>query len=185
MYKDGRSKPIRCIGDLQRIYRAMIRSGSHREASLFKLAVNTPLKLSLLIELTHRQVDHDTKEIHLDEKIIPINNIAHSEILNRLIDAPSHYYIFQKSDKEEKPITVQWFGRVLSNTIKKLGIEEKISGESLRKTFGYHAYKQGATLETLMQIYQQPSITKTTEYLMINRDLDLTVNEVLTQIELD
>ncbi|MCY6354746.1 tyrosine-type recombinase/integrase [Clostridium sp. ZS2-4] len=79
--------------------------------------------------------------------------------------------MFQWKQGENKPISRQHAWYILNTAAEMVGLVVKdengniISGEigthSLRKTFGYHAYNNGVSLELLMQIFNHSSKSET------------------------
>lgn len=59
---------------------------------------------------------------------------------------------------------------VIKEVVEMLDIEGSISCHSLRKTFGYQAWKKGAQPALLMAIYNHSSIEITKRYLSIDQD---------------
>lgn len=68
------------------------------------------------------------------------------------------------------PITRQCAYTIIKRAGKKLGFEETIACHSLRKTFGYQAWKKGVPPALLMSIYNHSSYEITKRYLGISQD---------------
>jgi site-specific recombinase XerD len=69
-----------------------------------------------------------------------------------------------------KPLSrVQAF-RIVKKAGDKCKLKENVSPHSLRKTFGYYAWKQGITPTLLMDVYNHSSFAVTKRYLGIKQD---------------
>ena len=79
-------------------------------------------------------------------------------------------FIFLGQKSCDKPISrIQAF-RIISDAAKKCLLSHKVSCHSLRKTFGYHAWKKGVSPALLTSIYNHSSYKITTIYLGIDQD---------------
>ena len=179
------TQPIRNTNDLDRIknYYKKI-SPDSRNYLLIVLGLNTALRISDELSLKWEDVfDFSNGEflthVSLAEKktgkaaYVYLN----SQVLCALSDYKSclpginpHDYIFLSRKNKTMPITrVQAF-RVIKKAVNHYSINDTISCHSLRKTFGYHAWKQGASPVVLMSIYNHSSYSITKRYLGIEQD---------------
>lgn len=78
-------------------------------------------------------------------------------------------YLFSHSNKNIPITRVQAF-RIIKSAAKYCNLSGVISCHSLRKTFGYHAWKQGAEPALLMNIYNHSTYQVTKRYLGIEQD---------------
>ena len=78
-------------------------------------------------------------------------------------------YIF-KSRKGNQSIHRSRAYCIIKEAAKAEGIEGIISCHTMRKTFGYHAWKKGIPPAVIMDIYNHSSIEITKAYLSINQD---------------
>lgn len=79
-------------------------------------------------------------------------------------------YIFSSVRNRKEPMSRCQAYRVVRKAAQNTGLTEHISCHSLRKTFGYHAWKQGTPPALLMSIYNHSSYRITRRYLCIEQD---------------
>ena len=60
--------------------------------------------------------------------------------------------------------------KILNSVAKDVGIKEKIGTHTLRKTFGYHAYKNGYDITIVQKILNHSSPSVTLRYIGITQD---------------
>lgn len=88
-------------------------------------------------------------------------------------DLEQEEYVFQSRKGVNKPITRQQAAYVISEAAEYVGIKEPISTHSMRKTWGYWAYKSGVSLALIMEALNHSSIYQTRKYLgLTQEDLD-------------
>lgn len=105
--------------------------------------------------------------------MIPLNKEA-KKALDMLRNNEKHinenFYIFQSRKGQNQPLgRIQAF-RIIKRATEELHIEGSISCHSLRKTFGYQAWKQGIPPAVIMSIYNHSSLEVTKRYLSIDQD---------------
>lgn len=79
-----------------------------------------------------------------------------------------HLFVSRKGNNE--PINRKSAWRILSEAAEAVGIDQRIGSHSLRKTFGYHAYKKGVSINTLQDIFNHSSQKATLRYIGITQD---------------
>ena len=81
-----------------------------------------------------------------------------------------HEFIFTKATCRRQPINRVQAYRIVRTAAEKTVQDEHISCHSLRKTFGYHAWKNGTPPALLMDVYNHSSYKVTQHYLGIEQD---------------
>lgn len=66
--------------------------------------------------------------------------------------------------------------KVINSAARAAGIQEKVGTETLRKTWGYHAYLAGFPLKAIQKIFNHSSEKKTRDYLGIKEEEPARIN---------
>ncbi|OCA81495.1 integrase [Bacillus sp. FJAT-27225] len=173
--------PIREIDRINAI-KEELRENSQRDVLLFVFGINTGIRVSDLLSLKVEDVwdGQSIKEflyIQDDESEAPkafyLNNSIRNELELYFKQYPFREsdYLF-KSKKNELPITRQQAYRIINHAAKKVGVTGKIGTHTLRKTFGYHAYRKGIAISILMAVFNHHSPKETLKYIGIDSDDD-------------
>lgn len=143
-----------------------------RDTLLFLIGINTGLRVNDLVRLKVRDVK-DTHIVEIREgkthKRREINiGMLQEEIQAYIADKHPDDYLFA-SQKGDRSITTTQVYRVLTDAADFLGRDD-IGTHTMRKTFGYHHYKQFKDVAILQEIFNHaaPSITK--RYIGIRQD---------------
>lgn len=183
------AEPIRNIEELERFkayYREKVPDA--RNYLLIILGLNTALRISDELSLKWKDVYHfesDSCKQHLQIVEQKTGKTAYIYLNEQITAALKAYMTVKQTTKEiihpedyifvgkqggSEPISrVQAF-RIIKKAAKYSGTDGIISCHSLRKTFGYHAWKQGFSPVLLMNIYNHSSFTITKRYLGIEQD---------------
>ena len=185
------TEPIRDKKQLQNLAGYWLKRGNLRNYTLIVLGVCTALRVSDLLRLTWADVYDEGRgafrsHITLTEKktgkqkTIALNRQAIKALqmyFSRKIagqarnDARvSEGYIFRSNRREEKAISRVQAWRIIRAAADAIGLIGRISCHSLRKTFGYFAWKAGVLPIMLMDIYNHSSFEITRRYLGISQD---------------
>jgi integrase len=164
-----------------------LKAHSERDYLLFVFGINTGLKITEILNVKvsdvmdpngkakeFYQLPGVEKEVFLNPKVRKaIQHYVQSNQLKR------ENYLFQ-SPKTQKPITRQQAYRIIQQAGKEAGFSGKIGTNSLRKTFGYHAYKRGVAISLLQKHFNHSTPSETLKYLGISKD-----EKIRTEIDLD
>jgi site-specific recombinase XerD len=186
-------EPIRDIRII-RSMRAYLREQNLRNELLFILGINVGLRISDILKLTFNDVINFKKMSAKEYVVITETKTSKTKkfylgsIVSRLIEEYAdtleevlpHMYLFCSRRAENKPISRQHAWYILNYAAEMIGLVARdatgkiILGEigthTMRKTFGYHAYTSGTTIELLMDIFNHSSKTQTLRYIGITED---------------
>jgi len=70
---------------------------------------------------------------------------------------------------------------LINNAARRVGIEDPIGTHTMRKTFGFHAYRNGYSVELLQQVFNYAAPSVTLRYIGITQD---DIDEVYFSLEL-
>lgn len=179
------TQPIKKIDEIHELRNFFYNKGEMRNYVLVTLGVNTALRISDLLKIEWRDVwsfeQHRFKEhmVVIEQKTGKIANIylnrqcieslwelresLHTEI------RPTEY-IFRSRVGVNNHIGRNRAYMIIKEACRNLGYEGNLGCHSLRKTFGYHAWKQGVSPAIIMSIYNHSSMEITKRYLSIEQD---------------
>jgi integrase len=180
----GKTQPIKKADDVQRFKEYYLEKKQIRNYTMVTLALNTSLRISDLLHLKWIDVYNfkaNKYREHIDlveQKTGKKNSIALNseatkalELLRRTLDTfYQEAYIFKSRIGDNQPIGRICAFRIIKKAVNDLNLEGVISCHSLRKTFGYHAWKKGVPPALIMSIYNHSSIEITKRYLSIDQD---------------
>lgn len=178
------SQPLKNKRDIEKLKNYFFEKMEYRNYALVTVGLNTALRISDLLHIKWKDVYNEDKQdfyshIYLNEQktkkntIIVLNNSVKNALLlykEHLEHYNKENYIFNGQKSTDKPISrVQAF-RIIKDAVEELGLEEHISCHSLRKTFGYQAWREGTEPALLMTIFNHSSYEITKRYLCIDQD---------------
>jgi len=178
------TQPIRNLENLKRFkdyYK--YEKPNPRNYTLIITGLNSALRISDILHLTCGDVyDFEKKEwkthiVITEHKTGKINRIfINLEIKKALADYAPYItmlpegWLFQGQLCDDQPLSRYQAYRLIREAASYAGLDAHISCHSLRKTFGYHAWKQGTPPALLMNIYNHSSFQVTKRYLGIDQD---------------
>ena len=177
------TQPIRdraLLQDFKNYY--LLHAPNPRNYTLIVIGLNTALRISDILHLTWNMVlkENGSFRTHIlikEQKTGKENRILINQEVKRVLEnywnnteRELNDYIFQSSKSSPNPLSRCQAYRIIRKAAEEVGLEDVIRCHSLRKTFGYHAWKQGTPPALLMNIYNHSSYQITKHYLCIEQD---------------
>ena len=176
------TEPIRDKKDITALAYYYKNLGQTRNHALVIMGLYTALRISDLLKLIWDDV-YDYKNncikntLYLTEmktgktKILALNNeiITALQLMVSEVQMKPGDALFM-SKKTRKAIGRVQAYRIIRHAADELNFKNHVSCHSLRKTFGYHAWKKGVSPAVLMEIYNHNSLAVTRRYLGISQD---------------
>lgn len=170
--------PIKEIDKITAI-KKNLKKQSLRDLLLFVFGINTGIRVSQLLSLkvgdiwdgqNFKEFLYIKDEKTSEEKAFYLNQSVRNTAKSYFdtFEFKSEDFLF-KSKKNSSPITRQQAYRIINCAAKEVGISGKIGTHTLRKTFGYHAYRKGIAISILMEIYHHNTPAETLRYIGIDK----------------
>jgi site-specific recombinase XerD len=175
------AQPIRNKNQIRELTNYYRQRGEIRNHVLVVIGLNTALRISDALGLMWDDV-YDFGHERFYENVTVVEKKtgkAKSILLNKNITAALTLYMYAAKPGSplilsrkgvNKAISRQQAHRIISEAAEKLGITYRVSSHSLRKTFGYFAWRNGTSPAVLMNIYNHTSLAVTQRYLGLTQD---------------
>ena len=165
-------QPIRDKHKIEEI-KSILKQNGTRDLLLFSMGINTGLRISDLLKL--RVIDVRGKShVEIKEqktnkfKKFPINDKLKKLIQEFIKDKEDDEPLFL-SQKQKRLDRSQAY-RMLNEACEAVGITVNIGTHSMRKSFGYHHYKQFKDVAMLQMIFNHSNPKITLRYIGIEQD---------------
>ncbi len=160
-------EPIRDTEKIKAVHDELLKQNP-RDALLFSFGIYTGLRISDILKFKVKDVIGNSYNIRekktKKQKIYDFNNNLKKEINQYIANMDPDEYLFKSREGKNKSITRQRAYQV----IKKACNDNKIYNvgtHTLRKTFGYHAYKNKKDVALLMDIFNHSNESITLRYI--------------------
>ncbi len=176
--------PIKDVRKIKEVKRLMIENGDFRDLLMFTMGINAGLRISDILKLRWSDLlyknDKIKEEVVLKEKKtgktkkFPLNDAVIESIKKYMerIKVEQDGYVFPSRKKSMgiKPISRIAAWQMINKYCKSAGIKENVGTHTLRKTFGYHQYKNGTDIAMLQKMLNHSSPKVTLRYIGIERE---------------
>jgi integrase len=177
--------PIKDLSKIKEVKRLMIESGDYRDLLLFTLGINAGLRISDILKLKWGDLLYRNEKVKEEvivkekktgkTKKFPLNDsvVESIRLYMEKIKMPGfEEYIFpsRKKNVGVRPISRIAAWQMINKYCKNAGIKENVGTHTLRKTFGYHQYKNGTDIAMLQKMLNHSSPKITLRYIGIERE---------------
>lgn len=171
-------QPIRSKRDIKRIRQWFVLNGFEKYEMIFMLGCYTGLRVGDLVSFKVKDFYENgkmKKEVVLREektgkvKIFPVNENIRIKLIDYCKGRNPEEYIFDGRSKYS-PLDRSMVYRLIVKACNELGIEQNVGTHTMRKTFGYHHYKQFHDIAVLQEIFNHASPDVTKRYIGITQD---------------
>lgn len=177
-------EPIRSENQIKQIKGNLYRQKNPRDYLIFVFGINSGLRIGDILSLKLADVkDHKgnlrdyltIKEQKTGKTRKVFFNKQIKEALNYYIKKTGIFnldqYLFtNEKSKENKPITRVRAYQLINKWCKDVGLDCKVGGHTLRKTWGYQARKQGISIERINEKLGHRSVIVTKRYIGITQE---------------
>ncbi|MDR0220580.1 MAG: tyrosine-type recombinase/integrase [Lachnospiraceae bacterium] len=175
------TQPVRNKHHVRALAEHCLKRGEYRNHLLVVMGTHTALRVSDLLRLTWDDVyDFDRRRVRESvtvtegktgkSKSVRLNKAVVAALRLCLPAAVPGGYLLKSRKGANRAISRIQAYRIIAAAAKALSLDGRVSCHSLRKTFGYHAWKNGISPAVIMEIYNHSSYAVTRQYLGITQD---------------
>jgi len=177
-------EPIRSENQIKQIRGNLYRQKNPRDYLIFVFGINSGLRIGDILSLKLEDVK-DSQGNLKDYLTIKEQKTGKTRkvFFNKQIKEALNYYLKKtgifnldqylftnEKSKKNKPITRIRAYQLINKWCKDVGLDCKVGGHTLRKTFGYHMRMQGVSIERISNLLNHRNIKVTFRYIGINDD---------------
>ena len=178
------TQPIKDTAQLKRFKEYyLLQKPNPRNHMLIVIGLNSALRISDILGLTYGDIYRyekgawKTQLTVREQKTGKTNRIYINREIRDILEMylnpkekEASSWLFSSQIQAEQHLSRFQAFRIIKKAATFAGVDTNISCHSLRKTFGYHAWKQGTPPALLMAIYNHSSYQVTKRYLCIDQD---------------
>lgn len=157
--------------------KTLLKAKNEKYYLMFRIGVNVGLRVSDILTLKVGDVrakDHVTicekKTGKAKRFLVPATLQKEIALYIKENNMSDEEYLIQSRKGNNKPITRIQAYRVLNEVAEQIGIDE-VGTHTMRKTFGYHHYKQNKDVAILQDIFNHSAPSITLRYIGITDDM--------------
>jgi integrase len=167
--------PIRNKNDICKIKRVLLES-NYRDYLLFEVGINTGLRISDILKLKVSDI-RGKYYIELKEqktgklKKFRMNSVLKQELDNYISSKNEDNYLFESLRTSGNPLERTRAYCILNKAAKTAKLKLKMGTHTMRKTFGFHFYKQTKDIALLQVLFNHSSPSVTLRYIGIDQNI--------------
>ena len=169
------SLPIKDIEMIRKMKDLFLSKGEIKGYLLFVLSINTGINLTELLNLKVRDVKNKHYLNYGKNKSVPISeelkNVIKKVVNGSKLDDP----LFQGRSGAQLDRTSAFY--IFKTICAELGVQDKYSVASWRKTFAYHYYLKYKDLSYLQWLFNQGTVNQALNFLGIEENMNLRFRE--------
>lgn len=166
-------QPIRDKEVIEDIKLKLIRKEDPRDYFLFVIGINVGFRISDILPLRVRDLKkpliYITEKKTRKQKAYEMNHTVRRELLRLIGDRPDEEFLIKSREGINKPLGRSMTYKIMRAITEEYGLEG-IGNHTLRKTYGYHFYKETKDIATLQKIFNHSDPNVTLRYIGITQD---------------
>lgn len=173
------AEPIKDINDIKRV-KEWLKNYNIMYYTIFVVGINSGLRISDILHLTIKEVENADFVTIIERKTgkrkqFPLTDESKKAIAEYLPIRKNKFVLEGYEDflfvgKQGKRLDRSNVSRIFKRVEKNLGLDLHFSTHTMRKTFGYHLYKQTKDLALVQKILNHSSQSVTQRYIGIEQD---------------